>query len=175
MSSATVTARECVVALRDGTIVRIRPMHPTDAGRLVRFHHSLSPATTRLRFFSFHPELSPRELDRFTHVDHRDREAVVAADGDDLVGVARYDRQSGTDTAEVAFVVTDAWQGRGVGPVLFDALAIRALAVGIDRFDAVTLPDNWRMLHVLRATGLPMRSRFEDGTVRASLQLTGST
>lgn len=162
---------EVDAVLRDGTIVRTRPMHRTDAARLVRFHHSLSPATTRLRFFTFHPELSAKELHRFTHVDHDEREAIVALDGDDIVGVGRYDRRAGTDVAEVAFVVTDAWQGRGVALVLFEALATRAHAVGIDQFDAVTLPDNVRMLHVLRATGLPMHSQFEDGTVRASLQL----
>ncbi|HEX4905957.1 MAG TPA: GNAT family N-acetyltransferase [Acidimicrobiales bacterium] len=171
----SIAVDEIDAVLRDGTVVHIRPMHPTDAGRLVRFHHSLSPASTRLRFFTFHPELSPKELDRFTHVDHREREAVVALDGDDIVGVGRYDRMSGTDTAEVAFVVTDAWQGRGVGRVLFDAVAARACEAGIDQLDAVTLPDNVRMLHVLRATGLPMRSLFEDGTVRASLQLRRST
>lgn len=169
MTLATTAIDE--VVLRDGSRIRIRQIHRTDAGRLARFHHSLSPATTRLRFFSFHPELSPKELDRFTHVDHHDREAVVAVDGDELVGVGRYDRTAGTDTAEVAFVVTDAWQGRGVGRALFDALVPRALDVGIDQFDAVTLPDNVRMLRVLRGTGLPMHSVFEDGTVRASLRL----
>lgn len=159
------------VVLGDGSCIRIRPIHRTDAGRLVRFHHSLSPDTTRSRFFTFHPELSPKELDRFTHVDHVDREALVALVDDEIIGVARYDRGLGTNVAEVAFVVTDDWQGRGVAKALFTALAARARAAGIEQLDAITLPDNRRMLRVFRATGLVTRSAFDDGTVHVTMDL----
>lgn len=159
------------VVLRDGTRVEVRPMHRTDAGRLVRFHRTLSPETTRLRFFTFHPELSPRELDRFTHVDHRDREALVAVVDDEIVAVARYDRQPDGASAEVAFVVADGWQGRGLGTALFRALVERARAVGIDRFVADTLADNRRMLKVFHHAGLPIAQRFEDGLVQLTMEL----
>ena len=78
--------------LRDGTVVMIEPMHRTDAARLDRFHHTLSPETTRLRFFHLHPEVSEREIERFTHVDHEDREALVAVHEDQIIAVARFDR-----------------------------------------------------------------------------------
>lgn len=159
------------VALRDGTRLEVRPMHRTDAGRLVRFHHTLSPETIRLRFFTFHPELSPRELDRFTHVDHRDREALVAVVDDEIVAVARYDLQPHGASAEVAMVVADGWQGRGLGTVLFRALVERARAVGIDRFVADTLGDNHRMLKVFNHAGLPIAHRFEDGLVHLTMEL----
>lgn len=58
--------------------VVFRPMRAEDAPWLNRFHERLSRETTRLRFFNLHPHLTPRELERFTHVDHRDREAIVA-------------------------------------------------------------------------------------------------
>ena len=70
--------------LSDGTLVQVRPIEPADAERLVRFHESLSPETTRLRFFSYHPHLSAAEVARFTTVDHHDREAMVAVAGDGL-------------------------------------------------------------------------------------------
>jgi GNAT superfamily N-acetyltransferase len=163
------------VSIRDGSRVWLRSIHRTDADRLARFHHSLSPETTRRRFFTFHPELSPDELARFTHVDHHDREAVVAVVGDDIVGVARYDRRPGTDEAEVAFVVTDAWQGRGLGSALFAELAARARASGITRLLADTFADNRRMLLVFLHSGLPTGLHYEDGFVNVAMALGPTT
>lgn len=178
MSASTETVRAASAAsdevvLRDGTRAEIMPMHRTDAGRLVRFHHTLSPETRRLRFFTFHPELSPKELHRFTHVDHHDREALVAVIDDEIVAVARFDRlAAGADAeAEAAFVVADSWQGRGLGTLLFQALASRARAVGIARFHADTLGENHRMLKVFLHAGLPVRQHFEDSLVHLTLEL----
>jgi RimJ/RimL family protein N-acetyltransferase len=159
------------VAVRDGSRVVLRPMHRTDAGRLVRFHQTLSPTTTRWRFFTFHRELSPEELHRFTHVDHEGRDAVVATVDGEIIGVGRYDHDRERNEAEIAFVVTDEWQGRGVGRALLDELVSIARRRGIARFTAVTLADNHRMLRTLRASGLPMTSRFDEGTVLVSLDL----
>jgi GNAT superfamily N-acetyltransferase len=159
------------VLLRDGTPAEIVPMHRTDAGRLARFHHALSPETTRLRFFNVHPELSPKELYRFTHVDHVDREAVVAVVDDEIIAVARWDRMAERDQAEVAFVVADSWQGRGLGTLLLAALVDRAGGAGIVRFHAETLGENRRMLEVFRHAGLPMTTRFEDGVVHVVIEL----
>ena len=145
-------------------------MHRTDAGRLVAFHRRCSIETTRLRFFTVHPELRPEELHRFTHVDHLDREAIVAVVDDEIVGVARYDRTPGGE-ADVAFVVEDAWQGRGLGALLFEALARCARCAGIDVLTAQTLAENRRMLAVFRHAGHRVRTRFEDGVVDVEIDL----
>ena len=157
--------------LRDGSVVSLVPMAPADAERLVRFHSGLSPETVYRRFFSFHPELSPDELYRFTHVDHRDREAIVASDGTEIVAVARFDRAPDPAVAEVAFVVADPWQGRGLGSLLFQRLADRARAVGVRRFVADTLPENARMLAVFHHAGVPVSSSHTDGVVHLTLDL----
>jgi GNAT superfamily N-acetyltransferase len=160
------------VLLADGTTVDIEPMRGSDAARLDHFHHTLSGETIRSRFFGVHPELSDQELRRFTHVDHLNREALVAVHQGEIVAVARFDRLGdGCDEAEVAFVVADAWQGRGLGTVLFERLAVRAREVGISRFVADTLFLNRRMLAVFRATGLHHAERFEDGVVHVILEL----
>jgi len=159
------------VVLRDGTPVLLRPMDAGDAARLVRFHEALAPETTYLRFFSVHPHLSDPEVHRFTHVDHRDREAIVALAADEIVAVARFDRIPEGEDAEVAFVVADAWQELGLGTALFRQLADRARAVGVRRFTAETLPHNRRMLNVFLHAGLPVQTTMQDGVVHADIEL----
>ena len=146
-------------------------MRAGDSTGLVRFHEALSPETAYLRFFSVHPHLSDPEVHRFTNVDHRNREAIVATAGDEIVAVARFDRVDDSDEAEVAFVVTDSWQELGLGSALFQSLADRAREVGITRVVAETLPQNRRMLAVFQHAGLPVRTEMRDGVVHAILEL----
>jgi RimJ/RimL family protein N-acetyltransferase len=157
--------------LRDGSHVEIRTMRGDDEERLLRFHHTLSPETTRRRFFAIHPELSPDELYRFTHVDHTDREALVALVVDEIVAVARFDRIGRGPVAEIAFVVADEWQGRGLATLLLAKLADRAGAVGIDRFVAETLSHNDAMLAVFRHAGYPTMERTDHGVVHITIEL----
>ena len=135
--------------LSDGTPVDIRPIEPADAAELIRAHDLLSDETRRRRFFSPHPKLSEAEAAHFTTVDHVDREAFVVLYENRIIAVGRYDRVR-EDTAEVAFVVGDAWQSHGIATLLLDCLAERALAAGITRFDADTFGDNQAMLAVFR-------------------------
>ena len=159
------------IQLRDGTEVHLHAMRGDDAAALLRFHHQLSPETTYLRFFSVHPELSSRELEHFTHVDHRDREAIVATVDEEIVGVARFDRLAGGRDAEAAFVIADVWQGEGLGTALFDRLAARARELGVERFTAEVLPHNRRMLNLFHHSGLPVTARLRDGVVHVVLDL----
>jgi RimJ/RimL family protein N-acetyltransferase len=149
----------------------VRPMEPADEERLVRFHSRLSNETTHLRFFSVHPSLTHAELVRFTHVDHGDREALVAVLNEEIIGVARYDRLVGADEAEVALVIEDAWQHHGVGTLLFRRLCETARTRGIRCLVADTLPDNSRMLRLFDASGLVASKRFADGVVRVVMPL----
>ena len=162
---------ESTVRLKDGSSVSLVPMEPSEEARLLRFHHGLSAETIRRRFFSIHPELSPAELHRFTHVDHVDREAFVALDGGEIVAVARFDRIGGGTDAEVAFVIADSWQGRGLGSALLARLIERARQLGITRFVAETLPENRRMLGVFRHAALPITERVRDGVVDVTIEL----
>ena len=150
----------------DGNLrYRVRPIRPEDAKRLVAFHRHLSPHSVYLRFFSFHPELSEAEVSRFTTVDYEDRLALVALDGDRLIGVGRFDRAPGEAEAEVAFVVADEYQHHGIGSLLLDELVRAARQRGIDTFKADTLAENRAMLDVFHHAGFPVVSRIEYGTV----------
>ena len=151
--------------LRDGIHLHVRPIRSTDGTAMSAFHENLSPRSVYRRFFFAHPHLSPGEVERFTTVDYVNRMAFVAVDGDRIVGVGRYERLAGTDQAEVAFVVTDAYQRRGIGSVLLDHLADAARTRGIAGFMAQTLSENRDMLAVFLASGFPVATSSEGGTV----------
>lgn len=166
---------ECDALLADGTTVHVRPMRPEDADRLVSFHSGLSPESIYLRYFSSHAELRPDELHRFTNMDGRDRMALVATVRDEIIGVARYDRlDAAPDEAEVAFIVSDPYQGRGVATLLLEVLAAHARTMGISHFRAETLWQNTAMQQVFRNAGFETESSLKDGVVdvRMGIQAT---
>ena len=151
--------------------IDVRPIAPSDAAALVRFHELLSPESQRSRFFGVHPHLSDIEVQRFTNVDHHDREALIALDEADIVGVGRYDRLAGGPRAEVAFVTRDDHQRRGIATTLLQQLAVAARRAGITRFVAETLADNHAMLHVFAATGLVTGQSYDEGVVDITMTL----
>ncbi len=156
---------EADVVLSDGGTVHVRPILPEDGAALEAFHSRLSEQTIYYRFFGPDPRLMPRDLERFTHVDHHDRVALIALLGNDIVGVGRYERLPDSDDAEVAFVIEDAHQGRGLGSVLLEHLTAIGREVGIKRFVADVLPDNRRMIRVFLDAGYAPERRFEADTV----------
>ena len=161
------------VVLADGTVVHVRPIRSDDAARIVALHSRFSERTRYLRYFSPYPRIPQRDLRRFVEVDHHDREALVAELGENLIAVARYDRIS-SEEAEVAFVVEDAYQGRGVGSVLLEHLAAAAVAEGITRFVAEVLPENGAMQRVFVDAGYRVERSYADGVVHFSIDLTGT-
>jgi GNAT superfamily N-acetyltransferase len=157
--------------LRDGAAVSIRPIRPADGPALAAFHDSLSEETSYRRFFACKPHLSRHEVEHFTTVDYRDRMAFVAVLGAALIGVARYERTPGTDEAEVALVVADAHQGRGLGSLFLEYLAAAAGERGITRLIAETLSTNRQMLAVLRASGYPEVIAHQQGEDTVTLDI----
>ncbi|GAA0911771.1 GNAT family N-acetyltransferase [Nonomuraea longicatena] len=162
---------EADVVLADGGTAHVRPIRPADADRLRAFYSRLSDESIYFRFFGPRPRLSDKEVERFTNVDYTDRVALIATIGAEMVAVIRYDR-SGPGEAEVAFLVEDAHQGRGVASVLLEHLAATARERGIEHFVADVLPANMKMMGVLRQAGYTAQSRFADGVVRMTLDLT---
>lgn len=172
-------AWEADVVLQDGSTARVRPIRESDAAALQAFHVAQSERSTYLRFFAALERLPERDLQHLVSVDHQDRVALVATltgagegEPDRIIGVARYDRIGpGADSAEVAFNVSDAHQGRGLGSVLLEHLAAAARERGVRRFVAEVLPQNGRMLAVFRDAGYALRQRTEDGVVAVSFDI----
>lgn len=158
--------RAADVLLSDGTTVHLRPIRPDDADRIVALHSRFSERTRYLRYFSAYPRIPQRDLDRFVNVDHHDREAFVIEHAGELIAVGRYERLgAGSHQAEVAFVVEDAHQGRGIGSVLIEHLVAAASQEGITEFEADVLPVNQAMLRVFMAAGFHIEREFSDGVV----------
>lgn len=163
---------EADTILSDGRTAHVRPILPSDAQGITDLHARLSPETIYYRFFTPLPKLSEAMLARFVHVDYLDRMAFVAEVGDQLVAVARYDRTPGQPIAEVAFLVDDAHQGRGLGSIMLEQLARYATLHGITAFVADTLAENSKMLHVFKDAGYQLERELADGVVRVRFELT---
>jgi RimJ/RimL family protein N-acetyltransferase len=157
--------------LGDGVTATVRPIRPSDADALLRFHRKLSSRAITLRYFSPHPELSVEEVAHLTEVDGRDRVALVVEREGELIAVGRYERLDVGDLAEVAFVVADAFQHRGIGTSLLRGLATQARKVGISRFIAEVMVENVAMLTVFHQAGFPTESRFACGTVELTMSI----
>ena len=162
------------VELLDGTSVAYHAIAPENASALQRFHHRLSERSIYLRFFAAKPELSDRKAGYFTNVDGINRFALVAVDPErpqEIIGVVSFDREGTTERAEYAAAVEDRWQGRGLGLALTRRLIDAALKRDIRVFTGVLLPENTRMLNLLRDLGLPERMRYEDGIEYVEIEL----
>lgn len=156
------------VLAADGGAVLLRPIVPEDAQRLIEFHSRLSERTRYLRYFGPYPVMSGKDVVRFTTVDHRDRVAFVMVLGGEIIAVGRYEglRNVGDgSSAEVAFVVADEHQGRGLGPILLEHLAAAAAESGLTRFVAEVLSENRNMITVFRQAGYQVSRTYEGGTV----------
>ncbi|MBI4362797.1 MAG: GNAT family N-acetyltransferase [Euryarchaeota archaeon] len=152
----------------------LRPVEPEDKPLLEEHHKSLSPETLYLRFFGPRGPLSPGELRRFTEVDHRCREAIVALDptGERILGVARYEALPGIPEADFAVVVRDGYPGLGLGTHLLLRLASLARDRGLRRLRAAVLAENHMMMDVMRHLGFPLEAHLYAGTYEVSLDIT---
>ena len=157
------------MVLADGTTAHIRPIAPNDGDALQAFHLGLSDQSRYMRFFTAKPRLSDAMIEHFVTVDFHDRLTLMAEIGSRLAAVASYERDGDSDGAEVAFVVADEDQGRGLGTVLLEHLAADARERGITRFTADTLATNRQMLGVFRSAGFAERTHLEHGVVEVEL------
>jgi RimJ/RimL family protein N-acetyltransferase len=156
------------VTLRDGAQVHVRPIRPDDEPRLVDLYSRLSQDTRYQRFFSNMKRLPPDWAHFLANVDGQRRFALVVEQPGDpaLIAVGRYEPAPGEpDVAELAVVVQDGWQGKGIGTLLMEGLLREAAAHGIARFRAYVLGGNRRMLALLRHHTNVVEQRTERGVV----------
>jgi acyl-CoA synthetase (NDP forming)/RimJ/RimL family protein N-acetyltransferase len=161
---------EADVLLRDGKTAHIRPIQPEDAELLVDFYSRVSDESKYYRFFSPMPHLSERDVTRFTQVDYVDRVALVLTSAGKMIAVGRYDTVE-PGRAEVAFLVEDGHQGRGIGQLLLEHLAQAGRERGVERVVAEVLPDNQAMLHTFKAAGYRVASQYDEGVIELEFSI----
>jgi acetyl coenzyme A synthetase (ADP forming)-like protein len=159
------------VVVRDGSTVCMRQAAEGDVGPLLQFLLSLSPESLYYRFHG-RPALTESMVRALIGLDGTPATTLVAEYGGRIVAFAGYHRDpGGPDRAEIAFAVSDAVQGHGIGTRLLEQLAKAAREVGIDTFDAYVLGDNRRMLEVFASSGLAETVRVESGVCHVALSL----
>jgi len=153
------------IVLRDEARLNVRPIRPDDEPRLVDLYDRLSRHTAYQRFFTVMKRLPPDWAHFLANVDYRRRLALVVEHppAGELVAVARYEPTDEEDTAEIAFVVQDGWQDRGLGTLLLGDLLAAAETHGIRRFRAYVLADNSRMLDLLLRFTEVLERKTESG------------
>ena len=150
--------------LNDGTQLNFRPIHPTDEPRMRDLFYKLSDATIYYRFMSHQKRVSRQQIQDFVYIDHRNDVTIVGtvpeAHGEDIMAVGSYYLDPKTNVAEVAFVVGDNWQNKGIGTFLLKQLMRIARRNGIRGFTAEVLTDNKPMQAVINKSNCKIKSKF---------------
>lgn len=166
---------EAEVLLKDGSIIRLRPIRTDDCERWLAFVSRLSPRAKYLRFHHLPKAMTADDAARFCTVDYRDTFAIVAEvrreQREEIVAVGRYYRLPNKSSAEVAFAVEDDYQGKGIGTGLMEGLVKAALENGITMFKAEVLSENEEMMGVFRDYGYHVTSELEAGVYHVVLPI----
>lgn len=159
---------EKTVTMRDGTQIFFRPVKPTDEKALSEMLYSLSPASIRTRYMSQTMRFPHKDLQKLTNIDYQNNLAIVGTvpgvSEEEIVAIAQYFLDPKTQAAEVAFVVQDEWQQKGMGTLLLQYLTEIAKQRGVKKFYAKVLPVNKAMLAVFYNSGYQVNTEF-DGDI----------
>lgn len=170
---------ESTVTLKDGSKVFLRPIRPDDEPMMKEMFYSFSERTRYLRFHGPIKAFPHARLQVFCNVDYNEEMALIGTIGDpgseEVVAVGRYLHDAANDTAEVAFVVRDDWQNRGLGKTLFGKLVEIGRERGIEKFFAEVLPENIPMLRVFHHTDCDVTTKTEGDVVHVTIDLRGGT
>ena len=159
--------------LPGGETVTVRPARITDEETLQDLFYRLSDESTYRRFMGFKRRYPHEEIQQLVDLDYEQSMALVATasdgDHDEMIAVSRYDVDSATGFADIAFVVRDEWQGRGVGTLLMKRMHEIALSRGLPGFTADALASNKSMLSIFRRSGLRLEQQLDQGTYHLKL------
>jgi len=161
------------VQLKTGQTIELRPARLSDEEALQDLFYRLSDESTYRRFMAYKNVHSHSEMQRLVDSDYEHSMALLATlpEGpeEQILAMARYDVDPGTRLADIAFVVQDQWQGRGLGTLLMKRMGEIAKARGVAGFTADVLDSNKPMLMVFHKSGLHVRSETKDSTRHLTL------
>jgi acyl-CoA hydrolase/RimJ/RimL family protein N-acetyltransferase len=153
--------------LKDGTTIAFRAIHPTDMPLMQDLFYALSQETVFYRFMRPLKQVPQKQIRDFVYVDHRDEVAIVGtipeSHGETIIAVGRYYLEKKSNKAEVAFVVRDEWQNKGIGSFMLRHLMSVARRNAIAGFTAEVLATNHAMQAVLQRSGVAVHSTLTEG------------
>ena len=162
------------MVLDDGTLVKFRPIHPTDETKMKDLFYALSQQTVYYRFMKDMKRIPQKQVQDFVYVDHRNEVAIVGtlteAHGEEIIAIGRYYLDQKTNMAEVAFMVKDQWQHQGAGTFLLKYLTTIAKRNGISGFTAEVLRENKPMQKIFQNYDCLLNSRLNEGVYSYELR-----
>ncbi len=155
--------------LADGSRLTLRHIAPTDANKEQAFVHGLSPESSYLRFHGTIKDLSKKDIEKFTNPDSRNAVALIVLcsgeTSEEEIGVARYVIDSDGMNCEFAIVVADAWQKRGIGTKLMNALIKHLQVSGVKRISGYVLKRNSAMRKFVKRLDFTETNISDDPSV----------
>jgi acyl-CoA hydrolase/GNAT superfamily N-acetyltransferase len=168
---------EETLRLEDGTELLVRPIRPSDEDFIKSMFYAFSEQTKYLRYHGTLKSLPHNKLQVFCNVDYDTEMALVVVRGkggrEEIIAVGRYMTDPAKRAAEMAFVVSDNWQRKGIGSHLFRRLIEIGKQTGIRQFNADVLPENSGMLKIFHRSGLNTETTTEEGVVRVNMSVGG--
>jgi GNAT superfamily N-acetyltransferase len=161
--------------LRDGTEIFFRPVKPTDEAALSEMLYSLSDESVRKRYMAHTVAFPHKQVQQLTNIDYQQNLTIVSTvpgvSGEQIVAIAQYFLDPKTLAAEVAFIVQDEWQQKGMGTFLLDYITKIAKQRGVKRFYAKVLPSNRPMLSIFYNSGYKVNTEFDGETYSITYDL----
>lgn len=159
---------ETTMVTKDGTELFVRPIRPADEEMLSDMFYDLSDQTIINRFFSMLKSMPHRKLQQFCCIDYETEMSLVAITKEGvkqkIVGLGSYHLNPATHRAEIAFMVADAWQGKGIGTYMIQSLVKIAKSKNIKGFTAEVLRDNVAMIALMHKAGVEPKSTIVNGS-----------
>jgi acyl-CoA hydrolase/GNAT superfamily N-acetyltransferase len=147
--------------------VFFRPIKPSDEDLEREFFYSLSDESVYYRFFNIVKSMPHEKLQPLVNIDYRGEMAIAGFIGgpgeEEMIAIGRYKTDPADNMAEIAFLVRDDWQQRGIGTFLFNKLTDIALKRGISGFKAEVLSQNKKMMYVFHKSRFPVRTKLDEG------------
>lgn len=157
--------------------VFFRPVKPSDEDLEREFFYSLSDESVYYRFFNIVKAMPHEKLQPLVNIDYRTEMAIAGFTGEpgeeEMVAIGRYKTDPADNLAEIAFLVRDDWQQRGIGTHLFKKLTDHALKRGLSGFKAEVLAQNKKMMYVFHKSKFPVRTKLEDGSYYLEISFSG--
>jgi len=162
------------VVLKDGSKVLLRPIKPSDATMKQDLFYSLSKESVIKRYLGSLKMMPLKRIWPYVVVDYNNEMVIVGivreGEGESIIAIGSYSRVPNTDLAEVALVVRDDWQNKGLGTILFNYLCEIAKTRGLAGFTAWVMADNSRMMHIFKKSDYQMRYRIEGNLYHVEIK-----